>query len=42
MKKSIKNLDAKTIKNTSTLKGGGIGRGTRIASASASNKTELL
>ena len=42
MKKSIKKFEIKALNNASTVKGGSIGRGTRIASGRANNRAELL
>jgi hypothetical protein len=42
MKKSIKNLEVKEIKNIKAVKGGDIGRGDLGARSEASTRTELL
>jgi hypothetical protein len=42
MKNSIKNLEAKTIKNTKSIKGGAFGKGTRNTASTTSARPELL
>lgn len=42
MKKSIKNLEVKEIKNVEAVKGGAYGAGTRQTSSQASTRAELL
>ena len=42
MKKSIKNLEAKKIQNTKSVKGGENGKGTSESTSQASAKPELL
>jgi hypothetical protein len=42
MKKSIKNLEVKEIKNSKAVKGGTYGSGTRKTSSQSSTQAELL
>jgi hypothetical protein len=42
MKKSIKNLGDKEIKNIKAVKGGALGRGKRGSAAAADNHADLL
>ncbi len=42
MKKSIKNLEVREIKNTKAVKGGALGRGTRGSVAASDNHADLL
>jgi len=42
MKKSIKNLEIKTIKNSKSIKGGNFGKGTTNTASATSARPELL